>query len=86
VDGRVRQEPFGHLVDPVGRVVGRFRVQIDLEAVGCAEVLQFEAEAFQRTLSRLGLGVQHAAFQSHRHGGSVGCHYLNSRIRVQKLL
>ena len=57
VNRRVRQQALGHLVDAVGRRLGRLGVYVDLEAVRGAEVGQFEAEAFERALGRLGLGV-----------------------------
>jgi hypothetical protein len=75
VDGRVREQPFGHLLGPLRGRIRRVGVHVDLEAVGRAEGLEFEPEPLERPRRRLGLRVEHPVFQPDGDGGGVAGHY-----------
>jgi hypothetical protein len=81
VDGRVRQQALGHLPGALAcrRLVGG--LQVYLEAVGRAQVPEFEPEAFEGLLGRLGLRVEYPALQPDGHRRRVGCHWLCMRGR-----
>ncbi len=73
MDGRVREQPFGHLVGPGGGLVGVVGLDVDLEPVGRPERGEFEPEALECPFGRLGLGIEHAPLQADRHGrGELG--------------
>ncbi len=74
MDRRVREQPVGHLGRAaLGGPLG-IGVEIDLEAVRRAQLLELELEAFERAFRGLGLGVEHARLEADGHDRGVGGH------------